>query len=242
MEQARQGLPITNRAPDAKPERASGARRENQLALSRRLTLFLSPPIFLLSSYLVICLSFAFRVYTFNSNTLVQIKTHLNNNTSTFIMSTTTTSVAASATASCNSVTYWQLPVDDAACALPKTGNYSDVMDKCCSPAKVTDFDNGCGLYCLAQGQSVGDLKDCLRKNGAQDGREFYCKGNDTATATASAPSSTKTGDKTGTATGSGASSTSSDSAAYAIQPAVSKGGLGLLAMVFCSALMGVVA
>ncbi|KAE8161920.1 hypothetical protein BDV40DRAFT_266310 [Aspergillus tamarii] len=156
-------------------------------------------------------------------------------------MSTTTTSVAASATA-CNTVTYWQLPVDDAACALPKTGNYSDIMDKCCSPAKVTDFDNGCGLYCLAQGQSIGDLKDCLRENGAQDGREFYCKGKDNATATASAPSSTKTGDKSGTATGSGASSTSSDSAAYAIQPAVSKGGLGLLAMVFCSALMGVVA
>ncbi|KAE8376122.1 hypothetical protein BDV26DRAFT_294354 [Aspergillus bertholletiae] len=157
-------------------------------------------------------------------------------------MSTTTTSVAATATATCDSVTYWQLPIDDAACALPKTGNYSDIMDKCCSPAKVTEFDNGCGLYCLAQGQSIGDLKDCMRQNGAKDGREFYCKGKDNATATASAPSSSKTGDKTGTATGSGASSTSSDSAAYAIQPAVSKGGLGLLAMVFCSALMGVIA
>ncbi|KAB8073039.1 hypothetical protein BDV29DRAFT_176175 [Aspergillus leporis] len=160
-------------------------------------------------------------------------------------MSTTTTTTAAAAattTTSCTTGSIWQLPIKDAACALPKTGNYSDIMDKCCSPAKVTEYDDGCGLYCLAQGQSVGELQNCMRDNGAKDGL-FFCNKEQNATATESAPSSTKTGgSKTGTSTGSGASSTSSDSAGYAIQPAVSKSGLGLLAMVFCSALMGVVA
>ncbi|KAB8237180.1 hypothetical protein ETB97_005986 [Aspergillus alliaceus] len=155
-------------------------------------------------------------------------------------MSSTTSSPAATAT-SCNTGSIWQLPIQDAACALPKSGNYSDIMDKCCSPAKVTEYDDGCGLYCLAQGQSVKDLTECLRDNGAKDG-QFFCNKEQNATATQSAPSSTKTGDKTGSSTSSGASSTSSDNAAYAIQPAVSKSGLGLLVMVFCSALMGVVA
>ncbi|KAF7587490.1 hypothetical protein BBP40_007188 [Aspergillus hancockii] len=155
-------------------------------------------------------------------------------------MSTTTTSTPA-ATTSCTTGSIWQLPIKDAACALPKTGNYSDIMDKCCSPAKVTEYDDGCGLYCLAQGQSVKDLQNCMRDNGAKDGL-FFCNKEQNATATESAPSSTKTGDKTGTSTGSGASSTSSGNAGFAIQPTVSKSGLGLLAMFFGSALMGVVA
>ncbi|KAE8352291.1 hypothetical protein BDV28DRAFT_4145 [Aspergillus coremiiformis] len=150
-------------------------------------------------------------------------------------MSSTTTTAAATAT-SCNGGSFWQLPIQDAACALPKTGNYSDIMDKCCTPAKVTEYDNGCGLYCLAQGQSIKDLTVCLRDNGGKDG-QFFCNKDQNATATASAPSSTKTG----SSTGSSASSTSS-SAAAVLQPAISKTGLGLLAMVFCSALMGVVA
>ncbi|KAE8155037.1 hypothetical protein BDV25DRAFT_146885 [Aspergillus avenaceus] len=154
-------------------------------------------------------------------------------------MSTTTTAAATTSTA-CTGATQWQIPIQDAACALHKTGNYSSIMDKCCTPAKVSTTDDGCTLYCLAQGQTTGDLQDCFRDQGAQYQDIFCNKSQKNATATASLASST--GSKTGSSTGGSASSTSSDSAGYAVQPAVSKGGLGVLAMMFCSVLMGVVA
>ncbi|KAA8650176.1 hypothetical protein EYZ11_008507 [Aspergillus tanneri] len=154
-------------------------------------------------------------------------------------MSTTSASPAAPTCAG-----FWELPTKDVACALPNNGNASDILDKCCKRASVTKYDDGCGIYCLAQEQSAKDLTNCFREQGAIDGH-FFCSGGN-ASHTASAPLPSKTGDhdsdsSTGTSTGSKSTSTSSDSAAVLNQP-VSKSGLGLLAVLVCSALMGVVA
>jgi hypothetical protein len=35
-------------------------------------------------------------------------------------------------------------------------------LQKCCKNAKVTKYDNDCGIYCLAQGQDVDKLQSCL--------------------------------------------------------------------------------
>lgn len=162
--------------------------------------------------------------------------------TKTSIMSSTSTASAASATCTGNR---WVLPVQDAACALPNSGNYSAVMDKCCSPAKVTKYDDDCGLYCLAQDQSVQDLLDCIKGNSASTVHgEVFCSGNMSATATAAVPSSTgkdKDGDKTGTATGTGAeaSATGDENLGVAIKQPLSKGGLGVLVVLGFSALLG---
>ena len=172
---------------------------------------------------------------------------------STTTAAATTTSAAPSASATCAG-NMWQLPTEDIACALPKTGNATDILDKCCKPAKVSEYNDGCGIYCLAQEQSAKDLTDCFRDEGAQDGKFFCSGGNSSLTATAAVPSKTGGSDddddddddssstSTGTSTGSSASSTSTDSAAIALSQPVSKSGLGLLAMMVCSALMGVVA
>ncbi|OJJ50639.1 hypothetical protein ASPZODRAFT_126538 [Penicilliopsis zonata CBS 506.65] len=152
-------------------------------------------------------------------------------------MSSTTTSAAA-ASSSCGSI--YVMPITDAACALPASGNNSAIMSQCCKDAPVTKYDDDCAFYCLAEGQTIGNLTSCITSNG---GTQVFCNNsNQTATATASVSSSSSTGTSTstGTKTGSSASSTSS-SAAMVNQP-VSKTGLGLLAMFFCSAVAAVVA
>lgn len=159
-------------------------------------------------------------------------------------MSATTSAAAAAATCTGS---MWVLPTKDIACGLPKSGNATDILDKCCKPAKVSEYNDGCGIYCLAQEQSAKKLSDCFRDQGAKDGQFFCSGGNSSLTATAAVPSKTGSdsdsdASHTGTSTGSSASSTSSDSAAFALAQPVSKSGLGLLAMLVCSALMGVVA
>ncbi|KAL4902718.1 hypothetical protein BDW74DRAFT_157436 [Aspergillus multicolor] len=154
-------------------------------------------------------------------------------------MSTTTTSTAAAATCTGNA---WVLPVQDIACAVRSTsGNYSSIMDKCCGVADVESYNDDCGLYCLAQEQSGDDLRKCLGDNGAKDGDYFCGGGNLTQTATAAVPSSTSGSDDDddASATGDAAEPTDTGNAAPAI---VSKAGLGVLGMLFCSALLGVVA
>ncbi|KAF9883907.1 hypothetical protein FE257_002650 [Aspergillus nanangensis] len=153
-------------------------------------------------------------------------------------VSTTSTTTTAAATCTGNR---WVLPIQDAACGLPKTGNYTDVMDKCCSPAKVTKYDDDCGVYCLAQDQSVKDLLDCITSNaGPTVHGDVFCSGNMSATATAAVPS--KTGDKTGTATNTGAQATSTgdDENNAVMKQTLSKGGMGVLALMGLSALMSV--
>ncbi|KAI8962826.1 hypothetical protein F5Y11DRAFT_321753 [Daldinia sp. FL1419] len=75
------------------------------------------------------------------------------------------------------------IPVQDAACALPATGNNTDILGACCGSADVVSYYDGCGLYCLAAGQTVGDLTKCLGEKGASPGN-IFCNQNTTATAT----------------------------------------------------------
>lgn len=89
----------------------------------------------------------------------------------------------------------------------------------------------------------MGDLQKCLTSNGAADG-EVFCNAAMNATATASASkTASETGTSstsTGSATQSGSDAAKTDNAAVAlVRPGISKSGLGLLAMVFCSVVLG---
>ncbi|RAK96961.1 uncharacterized protein BO80DRAFT_212206 [Aspergillus ibericus CBS 121593] len=143
-------------------------------------------------------------------------------------MSSTTTTTCSTAS------NIYILPIQDAACALPNTGNATSIMSKCCSPAPPTTYDNDCGIYCLAQEQSVHDLLGCIQANGAVT--EPFCSGNMSATATAAvvSVSTTGSGGSTGTRTGSAASGTHTGGAG-----GVRKVGLGVLGMVVVSAVWG---
>ncbi|KAL2215190.1 hypothetical protein M432DRAFT_642759 [Thermoascus aurantiacus ATCC 26904] len=151
-----------------------------------------------------------------------------------------TTAAVTSATAAANCVAMlYEIPTTDAACAVPSKGNYSDVMNHCCKVAKVQSYDNDCGLYCLAQEQSVGDLSSCLTSNGVKY-RDAFCNHNQTATATAKVSSAESTGTSTASKTGTAASATSSGNAAVSFQQqSISKSGLGILALLFCSTVAG---
>ncbi|KAF3023728.1 hypothetical protein E8E14_014121 [Neopestalotiopsis sp. 37M] len=98
--------------------------------------------------------------------------------------SVTSTAAHASATAACSNL--YDTPVDDAVCAMPNTGNYTTLMFSCCKEADVVSYYNGCGLYCLASGQDVQSLSDCLYDAGAA-WEDVFCRGNETATATGTA-------------------------------------------------------
>ncbi|KAJ6438890.1 Fungal transcriptional regulatory protein, N-terminal [Purpureocillium lavendulum] len=95
---------------------------------------------------------------------------------------TTSSSVApASTTASCANL--YDIPTADAACAMPHSDNNVKLMSSCCKGSQVVSYFNKCGLYCLAQGQSVGDLTSCLYKANAP-WNSVFCRGNTSATAT----------------------------------------------------------
>ncbi|KAF7715462.1 Uncharacterized protein PECH_007116 [Penicillium ucsense] len=154
----------------------------------------------------------------------------------TSTLTTTSTSTHTSAAATCTGNVYVLPNVTDAACGAPVSGNITDAFDSCCKGNTPTKYDNDCGIYCLAIGQDIGELTKCLeQKSGSYS---VFCNKGTNVTATASA-TTTKTS-STGTSTHSGAASTSSGAAV--VNQSVSKMGLGVLAMMFCSALMGVVA
>ncbi|KAL3454926.1 hypothetical protein BJX64DRAFT_109978 [Aspergillus heterothallicus] len=93
----------------------------------------------------------------------------------------TTTTTAASATSTCHAKLY-DIPINDAACAMPNTnGTYLDLMNDCCGSAPVISYSN-CDYYCLAEDQTVGDLAECLIK-GSEAG-QVWCNTNANATAT----------------------------------------------------------
>ncbi|KAJ6187989.1 hypothetical protein N7519_002897 [Penicillium mononematosum] len=148
--------------------------------------------------------------------------------------SSTTSSVSATSTACGGSV--WQIPTTDAACAAVVSGNMTDVMDECCKNAKVTKYDNDCGIYCLAQGQDVDKLQSCLTSKSGNY-HDVFCNAALNATATATTTGSKST--SSGTSTDSSTTSTSTN-AAIANQP-ISKSGVGLIALLFGSALMAVI-
>ncbi|CAG7965213.1 unnamed protein product [Penicillium nalgiovense] len=148
--------------------------------------------------------------------------------------SSTTSSVSATSTACGGSV--WQIPTTDAACAAVVSGNMTDVMDDCCKNAKVTKYDNDCGIYCLAQGQDVDKLQSCITSKSGNY-HDVFCNAALNATATATTTGSKST--SSGPSTESPATSTSTN-AAIANQP-ISKSGVGLIALLFGSALMAVI-
>ncbi|KAI1843678.1 hypothetical protein JX265_008495 [Neoarthrinium moseri] len=162
----------------------------------------------------------------------------------------TTTSVAASPTCAAS---LYDIPVQDAACAIAYGGNHTDIMSNCCKSADVVSYYGNCGLYCLAEGQNVKELTDCLHEQGAGWG-DVFCRGNETATATAtgaalptsadaSVAASGAGGSKTGDKTSSGASSTSSSTGNAAPRTSpdfnVSTLGLTIGALLFSATALG---
>lgn len=150
----------------------------------------------------------------------------------------TTTATAASATATVCGATVYQIPVVDAACGAKLSGNMSSVFDTCCKGDSPVKYDNDCGIYCLAQEQTVQELSDCLMSK-SNNYRDVFCEGKQNATATAAATTTKSTG--TSTSTSSGSTSPSTHNAAAPNAP-VSMGGVGVIALLFCSTLMGVFA
>lgn len=161
-------------------------------------------------------------------------------------ITTTATTTLASATSSCYAKLY-DIPVHDAACAMPMKSNFSSVMSSCCGEASVVEYDD-CDYYCLAQGQSVGTLAECLEK-GSEAG-DFWCNTNANATATATATATgtgvvtlgtTTTGaDSTASGTSSGATSTStSTSAGVVISRPLSKSAIGVIGVLLAGSAAG---
>ncbi|OQD73559.1 hypothetical protein PENDEC_c014G06166 [Penicillium decumbens] len=151
-------------------------------------------------------------------------------------MTTTTTSVTSTATA-CGANVY-ELPVTDVACGAKLSGNMSSVFDTCCKGDSPVKYNDNCGIYCLAQEQTVKELSDCLMSK-SNNYRDVFCQGKQNATATAAATTtkSISTSTHTGTHT-----STSTHTNAAVLNAPVSMSGLGVLVMLFCSTLMGVLA
>ncbi|KAI5855041.1 hypothetical protein GGS23DRAFT_590297 [Durotheca rogersii] len=105
-------------------------------------------------------------------------------------MATTTATATVSAPkvtpSSACGVRLFDTPVHDAVCAMPSSGNYTDVMAACCQNADVVSYYDGCGLYCLAAGQTVAELTACLFDRGAAYS-DVFCRGEVNATATGAA-------------------------------------------------------
>lgn len=128
-------------------------------------------------------------------------------------------------------------------------GNYSSIMSDCCSSASVVEYD-GCDYYCLAQGQTVGTLAECLIK--AAGAGEFWCNTNANATATATATATgtgvvtlgaTTTGADSaasGTSSGSTATSTSTSGAGVVRARPVSKSALAMVGVLIMGSAIGV--
>lgn len=79
----------------------------------------------------------------------------------------------------------YDTPVRDAACAVPYSKENIEHMKDCCNDAEVVAYYSNCGLYCLAQDQSVKDLTSCLFEKKIPY-QNVFCRGNETATATGS--------------------------------------------------------
>lgn len=146
---------------------------------------------------------------------------------------------------------YYQIPTQDAACAVNLQPGYSNAFDKCCKPASVVTYNNGCNIYCLAEDQPIEKLQLCLQKSGTQGNAFCNAVGNATATATNTGTATgmttgTATGEATGTSAGTPTSTEtpakSTHTGAAIVNQPVSKSGLALLAMTVFSGLLGVLA
>ncbi|RAK96229.1 uncharacterized protein BO80DRAFT_429223 [Aspergillus ibericus CBS 121593] len=155
------------------------------------------------------------------------------------------TSTAASATSTCHQKLY-EIPIKDAACAMPMGSNNSAIMSSCCGSASVVSY-SSCDYYCLAEDQTVGTLAECLIK--ASEAGEVWCNTNANATATGSVPttgagtvvstaSATSSGKGSGTGTGTASGETASSTSNAGV--AVSKKSVGVLVMLFLGSAVGV--
>ncbi|TQN65385.1 hypothetical protein CSHISOI_10052, partial [Colletotrichum shisoi] len=97
----------------------------------------------------------------------------------------TSAAAAAPSTTACGSRLY-DTPVQDRVCAMPYGGNHTDIMSACCRDADVVAYYDNCGLYCLALGQSIKDLQDCLFEQGAGY-TDVFCRDNGNVNASATA-------------------------------------------------------
>ncbi|TDZ13503.1 hypothetical protein C8035_v004398 [Colletotrichum spinosum] len=155
-----------------------------------------------------------------------------------------TTVPSATATPICSNL--YNQPNQDRNCAMPYRSNNTDIMKKCCGDADVVSYYDNCGLYCIALGQSVADLRDCLFDEGA-GWTDVFCRdnGNANASATAtgnSAPDASASatvisgdgdddndGESSATGSASGGGSTASGNAAAGVRvPAAGVSTLGL--------------
>lgn len=91
-----------------------------------------------------------------------------------------TTTAAAPSAGTCGATLY-DIPVDDVACAMPHSDSNVELFSKCCKDADVISYSDDCGVYCLALGQSEGDLRTCLFDEGATHGEVFCRSGQDPA-------------------------------------------------------------
>ncbi|KAI1344714.1 hypothetical protein F5Y15DRAFT_363215 [Xylariaceae sp. FL0016] len=101
----------------------------------------------------------------------------------TMASTATATSASATATSTCG-VYLYDIPITDAACAVPFGGNNTDTMSSCCKDADVVSYYSDCGLYCLAEDQTIEDLQKCLMNNGVAP-QSVFCNAANNATATA---------------------------------------------------------
>ncbi|KAL4943473.1 hypothetical protein BDV06DRAFT_221221 [Aspergillus oleicola] len=78
----------------------------------------------------------------------------------------------------------YDIPATDAGCAMRKYDTCHAIMASCCGRARVI-AGSDCSYYCLAQGQTVGDLAQCLIKG--SKGGQVWCNAHANKTATEAA-------------------------------------------------------
>lgn len=162
-------------------------------------------------------------------------------------------SAAVATSTACTGSLIYDIPVQDASCAVPFGGNHTDIMSQCCGSADVVSYDNNCGLYCLAIEQSVSDITSCLFDNGASYS-DVFCRGTGNATASVTASDTLATGasiiasgsgssaNKTSDGTGSGSSTSRSNANAapgVALLSGFSVMGFAVTGLVFSSVVFG---
>ncbi|OOQ88065.1 hypothetical protein PEBR_14805 [Penicillium brasilianum] len=150
-------------------------------------------------------------------------------------MSATTTTTAALASSSCSAELY-EIPVHNAACAMPIAySNSSAIMKSCCSSASVITYSD-CDYYCLAVGQTVGELAKCLIA--ASEAGQVWCNSNANATAASKSISSSTGTSGTSIASNTGSSTTSTSSSGSVQHAKLSIAALGVIGLVLSGSLL----
>ena len=139
----------------------------------------------------------------------------------------------------------------DGGCSAPIKGNLTDGFYYCCDEGQA--YYSDCAVFCRAPDQSVEDLWDCL-DDYTNENPSVRCATGLSAIPTPSSTSSGASGSETSSPSSANASATSSaassatspsasstENAAFTNRP-ISTTGISVLAMLFCSAMMGLVA